>query len=223
MVPVPEPLPGLGVFPGGSGIVDWEPNDSAGTRVMVIANDYYSLSGYERLRSARVGENKSDTFWRSLEHLLGDACVPLRSCFFTNAIMGLRCHDSVTGPSPGFRCPDFRTACTKFFVRQVEVVQPDVILALGTYAPRVMAPVCRGMESLRSWPGYSILDSRGLALLERLSIGPHEVAVHAAAMLLHPSLRPPNVWRRRFNDRTGHEAEVQLVKRAMEIASNASA
>lgn len=219
MVPVPAPLDGLGVFPGGHGLWDAVPGrplpELRRPAVMVLANDFFTHAGFLELQTRPLGENKSETFWRQLQLLLHDAEVPLNSCFFTNAIMGLRARGASTGKSPGFRNQSFRGQCEKFLARQIEVVRPAVILTLGEFAPQVLATIAPALSALRKWPGFAVIDQSEACLFHSVSITGTEARVGSVAVLVHPSYRQVSVKRRRFGALQGHAAEVELVKAAM--------
>ena len=222
MTPIPTPLPGLGVFPGGHGLWSAKPGfplpPLVRPTVMIVANDFFSLDGFRKLQQQPMGESKSDPFWKNLQQLLTDAGVPLDACFFTNAIMGLRLVGPVEGKSPGFADPHFRAQCARFLVRQVELIRPQVILTLGEFAPQVLADVAPRMLNLSRWNSFAEVDRKERNLFRDVAIGPAELLVKAVAIMMHPSCRPWNVRQRCFREHTGHIAQVELVKAAMQLA-----
>lgn len=224
MTPISAPLPGLGVFPGGHGVWGAEVGSPLPQlrhpTVMLVANDFFTLSGFKELQKRPVGENKSEVFWRQLQSLLGDAEIPLDSCFFTNAIMGLRTDGPSTGKSPGFRHKEFRKQCATFLARQIEVIKPAVVLTLGEYAPQVLAEVAPVLVVLKPWPRFAAIDRSRSNLFADVQIRGSDVRVGAVATLLHPSFRHANVKRRCFGSFTGHKAEVELVKAAMSVGAS---
>ncbi|MGQ0640643.1 MAG: uracil-DNA glycosylase [Gemmatimonadaceae bacterium] len=88
--------------------------------------------------------------------------------------------------------PDEVTACTPYLVRQVELIRPTVILALGTFAAQTLLDTKSSMGKLRE----AIHQYHGI---------PCVVTYHPAALLRNPSWKRPT-WEdvqlaRRFLDR----------------------
>ena len=118
-----------------------------------------------------------------------------------------------TGRFPGSRDSAFVDRCGAFFVRQLEAQQPSVILALGGWVPRFLAPLSAQLVDWQS--------CRSLQALDREVPVRHDVAFRSAAIppcsvvcLTHPSLRPPNVERRRYAGLKGAAAERAMVSEA---------
>ncbi len=189
---------------------------------MILANDYFTLSGFQDLLEADC-EAVSEPFWRNLLPLLHDAGVPLDSCFFTNAsIARTDGEDDPRGRRHGFSFAYFAPACAQFLVKQIEVIEPTVILTLGEYAPQVLAMLCPSLSTLSPWPGFAGIDRSALALHRRVRVEGLERPVPAVALLVHPSYRQLNVRLRTHGSVLGHGAEVQLVKTALRMASEPS-
>lgn len=89
--------------------------------------------------------------------------------------------------------PDEVTACQPYLVRQVELIRPQIILALGTFAAQTLLDTKTSMGKLRE----AIHTYHGIPLV---------VTYHPAALLRNPSWKRPT-WEdvqlaRRFLDRT---------------------
>jgi len=74
--------------------------------------------------------------------------------------------------------PDEVTACTPYLVRQVELIRPKVILALGTFAAQTLLDTKSSMGKLRE----AIHQYHGI---------PCVVTYHPAALLRNPSWKRP--------------------------------
>jgi DNA polymerase len=96
---------------------------------------------------------------------------------------------------PGNRnpMPDEVKACSPFLVRQIELVQPKVILALGTFAAQTLLETKLAISKLRGQ-------------LHRYYGVPLVVTYHPAALLRNPSWKRPT-WE-----------DVQLVRRILDRA-----
>ena len=132
-------IDGTAVFPGGSGL--WRgpgfhgalPEYFPDSPIMFIGHNFDSETGHSNSKS-RGGELQSPhTFWGVLLAYLKSAKVPPENCFFTNALMGLK-SGNATGPMPS--TPEFETQCVRFLVRQIQLVQPKLIISLGCEAPK---------------------------------------------------------------------------------------
>ncbi len=100
---------------------------------------------------------------------------------------------------PGNRnpLPDEVTACQPYLVRQVELIRPKVILALGTFAAQTLLDTKSTMGKLRE----SIHQYHGIPLV---------VTYHPAALLRNPSWKRPT-WE-----------DVQFARRLLDRAVPAS-
>ena len=128
-------IQGTAFFPGGTGL--WRGRDNGGalpkyfplTPVMFVGHNFDSERGYaESLTRGGEGEG---TFWTRFLGMLQAAKLSPEECFFTNALMGLK-PGKAEGPMPSV--PGYRNECQQFLQRQVEIVRPCAIVALGSYA-----------------------------------------------------------------------------------------
>jgi uracil-DNA glycosylase family 4 len=97
--------------------------------VMFVGHNFDCARGYG-ISIARGGEVEGQ-FWTRLLRVLEAAGLGPESCFFTNALMGLK-PGSAEGPMPSV--PGYREQCKEFLRRQVEIVRPCAIVALGSDA-----------------------------------------------------------------------------------------
>ena len=129
---VDELIDGTAVFPGGSGL--WRgpafhgplPELFPEGSIMFVAHNFDSIDAYKRAK-IRGGETQS-IFWQRLLDYLKSANIHPDRCFFTNALAGLK-PGSATGPMP--TVDGYREQCQQFLVRQVDIVKPFRIVALG--------------------------------------------------------------------------------------------
>lgn len=224
-------IPGTAFFPGGSGL--WMPNGL--TRppmptggVMVLGHDFHSETGFKAslAQGTEFPERPANGYrvpatWIALRRLLDEARVPLERCFFTNAYMGLREGHGNTGPFPGARDPAFVARCRRFFLRQLDAQQPAVILSLGIWVPRFLAPLSSQLDQWSRAKRMKDLDDAG-PIVHNVSFSGSRLSCTVAA-LTHPSLRGPNVRRRRYDGATGHEAEIALLIEAMRAVKQGTA
>ncbi len=130
-----ELIGGTAFFPGGSGL--WRgvspfgpmPAHFPEAPLMFIAHNFDSIRAHDKSK-IKGGEGGS-TFWRNLLGYLQHANVNPGNCFFTNALMGLK-PGSAVGDMP--TVPGYEEECRQFLVRQIEIVKPSVIVALGQKA-----------------------------------------------------------------------------------------
>lgn len=226
MVPPPCRIDGTAFFPGGTGL--W--NSSPGrplppppTRgVMVLGQDFDSERGFETsLRrgtevTVTLGVAKSaNSTWKSLLSLLAAAAIPPEECFFTNSYMGLRVGKKATGPSPAARDAAFAERCRTFFVQQVKILEPAIVLALGLEVTSFLAPLAAALSGWRRARTFSQLDEAGPLVREATFPGTPFCTVVA---LTHPSYRALNAKFRRYSDQVGHQAELLMLRHAKDLA-----
>jgi len=213
MLAIPRPIRGTAFFPGGSGLwgsAESSPALTSHRPIMVLGHDFDSEAAY--LDSYERGDETHGPTWRNLRLLFEETGIAIHQCFFTNFIMGMREGSESTGRSPASRDEGFIDRCGRFFIEQLNVVRPKLLLTLGTTVPRMIAS---RSESLADWASV-----RKLADLDRL--GPVRFGVGfrgyrgrvCVAALTHPSLRGPNVRHRRYRGKTGAEAESAMLRHA---------
>jgi uracil-DNA glycosylase len=153
--------------------------------------------------------------------LLDDVQIARETCFFTNVYMGLREGKATTGRFPGSHDPPFVHRCQQFFIRQLQVQRPRLILALGTFVPPFLAPLSPQLSGWAKGGTFAELDKADLSMIPEASFAGAD-HVCALVALTHPSLRPANIHRRRWQSLSGHAAEVQMVRYALSLASRHS-
>jgi hypothetical protein len=152
---VDELIQGTALFPGGCGL--WRGSALGGpmpeyfpdSPIMLVAHNYDSIAGHERYQQ-RGGEVDS-SFWRILIGYLDGAGIDPADAFFTNALMGCK-PGSATGKMPSV--PGYEDQCLSFLRRQLEIVRPRVVIALGRDARRRLCcvlPEAQGLAHPSSW------------------------------------------------------------------------
>lgn len=139
---IQELIAGTAMFPGGAGLwrgaepfgalPEWFPDSP----VMLVGHNFDSVAAHERAR--RKGGEAESFFWQVLRGFLNEGGVLLERCFFTNALMGLK-PGSAVGPMPSVA--GYEQQCQAFLARQIEIVVPQAVFALGYDAARLIAKV----------------------------------------------------------------------------------
>lgn len=222
LVAVPdEKIHGTAFFPGGYGL--WRETRGGPLppmprgKVMVLGNNFDSECGFRR--SLLAGDELHTRTWQNLLRLLRCRSVGIRpeDCFFTNAYMGLLAGCSTNeGESPGAKDPVFKQYCESFLAEQIAELRPRLILALGTFVPRFIASISSDLAAWRRCETFRELDKSG-PLKRDVHFGTRGRATTVVA-LVHPSRRGPNVLRRRYRGRIGNEAELALLREALDIS-----
>lgn len=217
VVPLPGRLGGTGFFPGGAGVwgaVRGNPlPELQAPAVMVLGHNLDSVMGYSASLE-RDQESMKGPTWRQLISLLQEVEIGLDQCFFTNFYMGLKAVGNSTGPFPGASDEAYVQRCREFFVEQVRLIRPTVILILGLEVPHCLAQVSPRFAGWLRAKKFVEFDSMNLAVLHEVEIA--DVSGISAVVLSHPCHRHLNAKFRRFNSATGHEAEIAMVREAME-------
>ena len=222
VVPVPAPIEGRAFFPGGYGLLGVAPGQPLPAMpvggVMILGHDFHSEAGY--LESfAAGGERETMPTWKNLLPLLREVPISLERCFFTNLYMGLRQGTETTGVFPGASDAAFVQHCQQFFLEQIKLQRPSLIVTLGMYVPPLLAAVA---FDLTDWG-----TGRSITIKHLDRVGPIRRNVHFAGLpefaptviaLLHPSLRFGSLRHRHYRDRTGASAELLLLQDGMAAA-----
>lgn len=220
VVGVPEQIHGTSFFPGGTGL--WVPATRELPafpfgRVMVLGHDFHNVAGYEWSRKNELENLRSPT-WRHLLDVLKQVRIAPENCFFTNVYMGLRAGKKTTGTFAGSKSPDFVERCRRFFVHQVEVQRPSLLLALGAHVPRFLAPLASQLSGWQELDGFPARDAADLSLIDGVRFGSPEAEPCVVVSLVHPSFRPRNVGMRRWKDLLGEDAEVGMAQHALALS-----
>jgi DNA polymerase len=121
-----------------------------------------------------------------LTKILGAIDLPREDVFICNVLK----HRPPGNRNP---LPDEVTACTPFLVRQIELIRPQVIVALGTFAAQTLLSTKLSISKLRGQ-------------VHRYFGVPLVVTYHPAALLRNPSWKRPT-WE-----------DVQLARRILDSA-----
>lgn len=217
---MPERIAGTAFFPGGSGL--WLPDENLELppmpigKVMVLGHDFHSLRAYQQSLARGVEDLQGPT-WRNLLSLLKRANISPTDCFFTNAYMGLRESNSAIGQFPGSRNPAFVALCQNFLAEQICILRPRLILALGRYVPSILAPLSDDLKPWHRRKTLSELDAAQVPLIHNVRFGENQDVVATTVALTHPCLWSANVGRRRYRSESGGNAELLMLKEALEL------
>ena len=191
-----EEMRGPGFFPGCTGTIDSR-QDITGLRVMVLGQDFDTASNHKLIDKSK-GEIDTNTTWRNLKKLLADLKINETECFFTNAYIGLRrdnnknakTKNNGTSPAAKRGAENFANDCYQFFKKQLEVVQPEVVLVLGKETAKFVSKAFPGecskwgaIKTLRNFYG----EENNISLDVRF----HEKKIHFL-FVIHPSLNNAN-------------------------------
>jgi hypothetical protein len=225
VIAVPEQIPCTSFFPGGTGL--W--CDKPGVippfpvgGVMVLGHDFHSEAGYESLRQNKLNNLKSPT-WENLLKFLQTIRIDIERCFFTNIYMGLREGKGATGNFPGASDPDFVKRCQGFFLTQLAMQKPSLILTLGAYVPPFLARLSPQLKVWATFGGFRKADANNVALISGVEFSVAGMGPCVLAAIVHPSFRKLNIRHRKWDSFSGEEAEVELVREAVRLAINCDA
>lgn len=138
MVAFPFRLTGQGFFPGGDGL--WRDDSqiempslgllpSGG--IVFVANDFGTLKTYDSLKKKGF---ENPTTWRYVKERVRQANLPVDLTFFTNAVMGLRAAGNALDKKSWITTSGFPEFCREFFLFQIEVLNPRLLVLLGPEA-----------------------------------------------------------------------------------------
>jgi uracil-DNA glycosylase len=203
----PVPIKGLGFFPVTSGSFHSSALDvPLNRRVMFVGQDFGCEAYVMRCRKVPDADIKSGT-GMVLHQLIQKSEIPLKECFFTNALFGVRVGKINTGRSPGWNSQDFLIRCADALRQQIDVVQPRAIICLGLAAPELLVRI---FDACQPWieKTFKEIDQSGQQLI---TMARRVGSVSTLAILVHPSFRRLNVQSRRFRNAEGSEAEIELL------------
>lgn len=125
----PQGHPGISFFPGQRGFVG--PAFPVGG-VMIVANNYDNLAGWNAYRPNLAAEDTSRTMVTFLNHVLPHTGRSLEHFWFTNYCLGV-----MDRPTSQYKFAHQAAKALKFdhfFERCVQAMRPQLIVSLGAYA-----------------------------------------------------------------------------------------
>lgn len=240
---VKKMIDGTAFFPGGSGLwntplkkalpcslqdfydffVNSEPPTMPIGKVMVLGNYFDTKAGYEESFENR-GENLNCNTWRYLLEYLHRIDLRPKDCFFTNAYMGLKVglckEDSNMDECPGAYDEGFRERCRLFLAKQIAIQTPSLILTLGRFVPRLLAPLSPKLAELdawKKWQNFKKLDADKVPLVDNVRFKDSEKQPVVVVALVHPAGRNMGntLKNRHYCEEKGKDAELAMLKDAL--------
>lgn len=126
-------------FPVGYGLWD-EPEYKETPDILILGQDFGTEQQYLDILSNRKSDLQTPT-WKSLQKILDSSEIPLKRCFFSNALMGLRTSNVNTGSSPGLKNKEYLAQNIQFLKLQIETIKPCLIIVLGSVSPTIIEKV----------------------------------------------------------------------------------
>ena len=182
---------------------------------MILGQDFDTKLKYESAKKNESEDISSNTTWKNLLCLLNEAKISPDNCFFTNAIMGVRNNGSAIGKSPGFKNKIFIEKCQEFFLYQLEMQKPKIILVLGLKVAEFLSETSNNLDKWRKIKNYKTIDEKNLQILKNIKFKNGNVS--NLALLMHPSSRKYNLDKRYYKEKKGKEAQIQMIKEIMNL------
>jgi uracil-DNA glycosylase len=176
-------------FPGGKGTYDENDDTLSNKDIMILGQDFGTESSFEKVRKQKFGDKKTDATWRNLLAFLEEVGIHPSRCFYTNAIMGVRRTGKIIGKAPAFKDKGFIKQCHEFFLYQLEIQQPKIILVLGKQVAQFISPLFDekndyGWERIHN---YKTIDTDRKAVISKATFKNKREST--LVLLTHPSLR----------------------------------
>lgn len=206
-------MKGPGFFPGCIGIISQNVNISEGN-VMVLGQDFDTYKKHQEIKP-EVGEIENNATWRNLKKLLSDINIDPTKCFFTNAYMGLRSEGTKnTGASPASKkeATEFALQCHSFFKKQMQVIQPKLVLVLGKETARFLTKAFPSQFS--KWVNIQTLKKfyeKDNAIINDIEFEGRKIRF---VFVIHPSMSNINrslIWGKDSKD------EIRILREALHL------
>jgi hypothetical protein len=218
MLNAPAEVRGPGFFPGAWGGPD--PSRAISQRpIMVLGQDQDNWVGFKKSMRKRT-EEYSPT-WRNLRVLLDQAAIDLDAVFLTNFIVGFRRQGFSTGPSPALASPAYLQASAQFFLYQLSIQRPRLIITLGVQ-PLVLLGLVSEFVLYRtvSLATFDDVAERGLAYTANVVFEGVPDITPTVVSICHPCY-PQNGPKRRFAPDQPFHDEPSLLRFAFAQACGA--
>ena len=188
---------------------------------MVLGNSFQCTANHPALLVQGEEDRQKDATWRNLLTFLATLGIDPGGCFFTNAHIGLVEGAEATRIVPAMSDPGYVGRCRTFFLHQIAILRPRLILALGTKVPPFLAPLSPQTAIWNKTKTWAEIDAEEGGLVEAAMFPGFSGAV-TIVCLLHPSYRGPNLRRRTFAGLTGAAAEEALVRKGLRCSESHS-
>jgi hypothetical protein len=204
---IPKPLTDTAFFPGGDGL--WKESTSDKVPfIMVLGQDFSTEKIFGKMQDGLTNDLKLPT-WKNMLNLFAEAGISPEDCFFSNVFMGLRQTESIVGPFPGLMDKEFVARSLKFLEFQLSSLKPKIIITLGNSPTKLLSQLS---NELGSWQENKAFKNENEGFKKDVKFPQH--TSHCVA-IEHPSMRNSNVKRRKYIHYSGHAAEVEMLKAAI--------
>ncbi len=205
---------GTAFFPVGRGL--WNDHDTtlSTKKVMVLGQDFGTVADMVGKVLPHGKEDvKGNPTWRNLLSLLERAGIEQEDCFYTNAIMGLRQTGKNTDTPTAFKHPEFMKGCRVFFLEQLKIQRPSLVLVLGFRPVEFLRHGLSSHLSKRWAVAKSITQmladesqsvARGVQFEDIPDFSTNVV------VLFHPSLRGVNIAKLSKREATNFDAHTEV-------------
>jgi len=214
-----EVVKGRSFFPIGLGLHDKSSKDTK-LDIMILGQDWGSKRDYDKVKRSGEESLKNPT-WKNMTKLLELCGIDLNRCFFTNAFMGIRTGDSsINSINWKKDLPNHYTKCQEFFLTQLEFLKPKLIIVLGKPAANFLGDF-QNNKILLPWKNFSYkkMDLSNEQLKKNVVFNLNKGNLKTTIVsIVHPCYRLRNVGMRSYNNSNGNEAEVNMIKDAMQNA-----
>jgi uracil-DNA glycosylase len=196
-------------FPGGKGTYDNSSN-LANKPIMLLGQDFDCETNYKKALIEVQDDIRKNPTWRNILQILYDVNVAPDICFFTNVILGIRKGSNGTGKSPAFEDRKFIDQCRDFFFYQLEIQKPESIFVLGKCVAEFLAATSNDLKDWAHIENFKSVDDNGRQVKHNIQFS--NGITSNLVLLTHPSFRPSNVGRRKYQGLQGHDAELKMIR-----------
>lgn len=206
-------IAGRAFFPGGCGVYHGVTQSALPARpLMLFGQDFDTVAGYQA--ACKAGHESDSPTWRGIEAIFRAHKIDPAACFYTNVLMGARYADSNNGPSSALADAAFVERCVAAACRQIEILRPSVVVALGVVSSVLLGTrVCGKKMRCPTAAQWSGVDAAELQFIEARSWPELNAPPFAFASSLHPCMWQSNTKYRSWVGLHGREAHDAIWRR----------
>ncbi len=202
VVPVPKGpvtrIQGRAFFPGGSGSSEGEKYVIPENPILVIGNNFGSYTYYSNCVQFHKEEPLSNSTWGELLEIYQQVGLNPKLCFHTNVFMGYLPGQKNSESMKTTRT--FTEDCYSFLVKQISIIKPRAIIAVGAKAKDALSSLTR--EKIPSWSSatYAELYQSGHFFHQEINLASTILNWKGDLLTMtHPALRKGNFGKIRKN------------------------
>ena len=114
------------------------------------------------------------------------------------------------GKFPEADTPSFKQHCLNLLEYQILAMKPRLVITLGRFVPSLITDLSDNLAAWKTTKSIQKLDDQNLQLIKNVQF--KEMMATNFVVLTHPAQRHLNIRYRNYNNLSGHDAEIAMLR-----------